>query len=162
MSIESYYIFVAHIQFTRFLIITDMNKTDPTIEGVMTPYSLSQQLRLLIHDRDTGIATLQVRWEMMSRRYLESLRDDTLIVLIDEIVASVNIKISTLIIAHISGSGYNSMNIGDTLHPSGRLLKNARRHVEITGIEYETEILKRIAYDAMDIVSQRREEADYE
>ena len=82
--------------------------------------------------------------------------------LIDEIVASVNIKISAIIITHISGSGYNSMNIGDTLHPSGRLLKNARRYVEITGIEYETEILKRIAYDAMNIVSQRREQEDNE
>ena len=98
----------------------------------------------------------------MSQGYLESLRDDTLIVLIDEIVESVNTKISTLIIDHISGSGYNSMNIGDTLHPSRRLLKNARRYFEITGIEYETEILKRIAYDAMNIVSQRREQADNE
>ena len=82
--------------------------------------------------------------------------------LIDEIVASVNTKISTLIIDHISGSGYNTMNTGDTLHPSGRLLKNVRRYFEITGIEYETAILKRIAYDAMDILSQRREEADNE
>lgn len=139
-----------------------MNKTDSTINRVTTPYNINQQLRLLMHDRDTDIATVQVMWETMSQRYLESLRDDALIVLIDEIVASVNTKISTLIIAHISGSGYNRMNIGDTLHPSGRYLKDARRHVEITGIEYETGILKRIAYDAMAIVSQRRKKADNE
>ncbi len=145
-----------------FFIIIFMNQTDPIIESITTPYNINQQLRLLMYDRDTEIATVQVMWEMMSQWYLESLRNDDLIMLIDEIVASVNTKISALIIAHISGSRYNSMNIGDTLHPSGRLLKNARRYVEITRVEVEIAILQRIAYDAMNIVSQRREQADNE
>ena len=98
----------------------------------------------------------------MSRRYLETMSDDALIRMIDETRRSVNDIMATPIIDGASGSGYNRVNIGDVLDPPGRYLRYAIRYTEEIVIKYEIEISRRIAYDAMNILSQRRKKIDNE
>ena len=98
----------------------------------------------------------------MSRWYLGALSDDVLTRMIEETIRSVNHIMVTLIIDRVSGSGYRRVGIGDMAEQQSRLLQDARRYIELTGIGYEIAILRRIADDAMDILSQRREEVDNE
>ena len=63
--------------------------------------------------------------------------------------------IATLIVDRISGSGYRRVNIGDALDPPERYLRYAIRYTEEIVIQYEIEISRRIAYDAMDILEIR-------
>jgi hypothetical protein len=78
--------------------------------------------------------------------------------MIDEVIASVNDIMATLIMDRASTSGYSRLSIGG----QSRLLEDARRYIEQAGIGYEIAILRRIVLDVIDILSQRNEESDNE
>ena len=82
--------------------------------------------------------------------------------MIDGTRKSVNDIMALSIIDAASGSGYNRADTGDALDPPERYLRYTIRYTEEIVIQYEIEISRRIAYDAMDILSQRREEAENE
>lgn len=82
--------------------------------------------------------------------------------MIHETIRSVNDIMTTLIIDRVSGSQESRLNTGDTPDLAGRLLRDAIRYIQQLEIQYEIGILRRIAHDAMDILSKRYEESDNE
>ena len=87
-----------------------MKKTDLTIDKVTTPEALRHQLRLLMHDRETEIAMVQVLLEGISRRHLEAYNNIALIHVIDWATRSVQSISTSLIVARILEIDDRTMN----------------------------------------------------